>query len=1495
MKRLLLCLSVLVVLILGSVRLGAQSTPNCRPINSSVNTDNISRIYVREIVSNWTSVTFPVVIRLTNEWGAVVYQKTNLRSTDFIELDACRYLDNQLRIHVENGDGGCNSALTFRLPRRNIMKSNFDTTVWCGDPILLRDPNDLNDLDWYNTHKWPYTWLPTVDLVCGTDKVFPRDRVPRSRSEVRDWYAPKFEECSYRATDWDFSYQCFGDQDTAKLILREWESYDKDGNRSFVYDTIVVIRLPKITYDNIYAPQTDTVECEIISDTVRDIGLEYIYWKQIVGLHSGGTLLYYPADEVSAIIDSAVTDRAKQILREKDVLRRSLTVTFSIFDVALWPTRIGPDGKLSHYVEVKKGDQVLSVNGDYLTVTDQWFFNAGAHGFYVDLALPRLVIQTRVVQCDAWSPQDCEFGIQIILPNAPYSESGCRLFCIDDNDVLAQSKCRIGVSHKDLDTLPFCPRMIKRHYSVVQNCFATNLGAVSDDCMLRSDTTGLTSYQDDSKQVKLDIAQWVVYRDNIGPLLLDVKGSRYYQANDDECFADVRVPAISAKDLCSGVKSVKATVQGEGFAILSKGDDGCWHHMERSRPFRLPCGGPYTVVYELLDSCHNVSRHNVSIFVKDNVPPTVVLDYRLRVSLTDRKIVWTDVEALDEGSTDNCEVRFMLARRKDWMESCQVDICSEEVAKLKTYTQLRNFVDKGGVRNVLAQSDVENHYARAYDWLKNDGDWCEGLENFVVQGWEDEMLNYWAEYCLPKDEHGLSPIDTYEGYAGIGGGWSEAVPFCCEDACKSIAVEVLVVDKECNFSRGWLSVEVEDKSTVSRAKSFDELQISCQKYQSLYAETINNAVSAGNSSKRAPEEFELVDDILGGIGKGWRGPNDQLVDDQNIPIPMEVEYQSSYCDYVVNKVQVLEQLHDGSFLRKWVDDTSVVIRDTTITASLGGAFIRCGVQCEQDIWTNLNDCGTGTIIRRWKVLGGCAQGTSATPIEFEQRINVVANCRLESGMFEWPKDTTVCLSGIPFDGEGNVDINLGDPEYLLDDEECRKLGINKRDAVFAVQGSPHLTKVERTWFVNEWCEGTNIAYTQKIILDASCDDDDDGTFTLSGTITYLDTEQGVMNALVTVDPLSDAQTQSLNTDEDGRFSFQVDRGSRARVEVLKDTYHLNGVNIFDLLTIQRHILGQSPLRDSKRLIAADVNRDGRINGLDLINIQQLTFDRIQGFPNNKSWRFFDVISGEETLEISDISGDRSFNFYGVKIGDVDGRNVDPSRGSGIFHPVRVQPWTASSEADLYGAGHYRLSISSKDIVGGQLRIAIDPASARILQIKSNLPYDEAWNWNEAANTVELFGVLDELAIPNQEIVFELWTENAENSQVALDRLFQVASLNQEPSILVTEEGDVRSPRIVVDDISLADDMGRIELHQNTPNPVTNGYTTIGLYLPREMSGQLEVYDISGRMVYSEAGRYSAGLTTIGVNTYELGGEGVYIYIFTTELGVLTRRMVVLEP
>lgn len=1461
------------------------ASPNCASLNLSIGVNDSSQFQVKELVTN-ADAAAPMSVLIENEFGGRIFFQSGLDGDDVISLPACRYRGQTLKVTVSNSISRCWGNITFKEAGGYNMMSNLDTTVWCNDPLASLDPNDFYNTAWYTTTA-PFTLLPTAYVPCSSDdKVLKRltdinrDGVINVR-DARDWYAPRFEECEYFAIDWVEAFQC-DESDTSKIVIREWEAYDNKGNRSVTTDTIRFIKLPDLASGNyIHAPQKDTVYCELFEvkkDGVKDE--DDLCWKQLVGLHSDGTYIYYPKAYVDAVIAAANTQTTRDYLEEITIIHDvSASFKYSLYNLPGLPQRTGPDGSLSYAFKVGAGDLVLSNDRTYLTVDRNWFYIAGEHGFWVDLCIPSVKPDDKVETCDRWEKVNCAFGAQVILPNHPYTPDTCIKLCLTP-DVLSKIKCFTSLHTYHHSVSYSCPRIDKARYEIKQSCYSENTATLqSTDCGIPVDESGIVSKNPEHHTIVVE--QWRTYIDTLGPIVNDTKGQTTWITDEHKCGTEVRVPHIKAKDLCSGVKLIKATVPGYGWVNLTRGDDDYWYHSEYTRPFDLTCG-KYPVTYELYDSCHNITVvQPETVTVVDQTPPTVVTDDRLRVSLGG-KTIWLPAASLDEGSSDNCGIRTILVRRKDWKESCGVDLCNSIIEGLSSEAELDQYIRDYGITSVLQDNDVERFYAREFEWFRDDEEFCDidgdGFttdDNYVVHGWINEVKKYWAEECIPSEHPGHPKFKIDDTYS-IGGGWASQVPFCCEDACEDVQVEVLVIDKECNYSKGWLIVEVEDKSPIFRACEFSEVDLSCTIYQDIYKETIDAAIQAGNNSLTSPEEFAAVDELLGGLLKGWRGPDGEtLVDYDGNPMDKEVEYVTSECKYEIDWVKEWHIGHDGEGKYVFVYDTNLVVEKIDTVADLGGIYITCAATCKQDIWLNLNDCGVGTITRRWTVTTGC--GTHhPDPMIFEQVIHVGSGCELSKHMFDEPGDSTICGGKLVYDGQGNVLVDAGNLDYLFDDLNCRQLGVGYNDEVFEVIGKPGVYKIHRNWQVSDWCTGENLECLQKIVIDENCEDTAGGDFsrgTLAGNI-QTSYDNGMIQRVDVEARVNGSQPLTTSTSTTGSYSFAIPEGANTvQITPSKDINHLNGVDIVDIVLIQNHIIGKSMIGDENyKLVAADVNNDGRINGMDVIAIQRVTLQKEESFPDNKSWRFFDTEAGEETVTVTELSDDKSVDFVGIKIGDVDQKGVNLARSASAL--------SFTAHETVLQKGQTTTIRLNRDhaIAAYQFALKYDGSKVAITRISGSGLTEENWNAT-GPNEVRVMyaGELGEY------IDVELVAE----ADVNLSDVLAITDAEGFQAMAVTRDAGVVQVNL---------DYGvdnNFNLYQNSPNPART-QTVINFTLPEAKTAKLSFFDVSGKVLNVVEREFAQGINSVTVDVNQLGAAGVIYYQLETDQHTQTRKMVTLQ-
>lgn len=94
----------------------------------------------------------------------------------------------------------------------------------------------------------------------------------------------------------------------------------------------------------------------------------------------------------------------------------------------------------------------------------------------------------------------------------------------------------------------------------------------------------------------------------------------------------------------------------------------------------------------------------------------------------------------------------------------------------------------------------------------------------------------------------------------------------------------------------------------------------------------------------------------------------------------------------------------------------------------------------------------------------------------------------------------------------------------------------------------------------------------------------------------------------------DFMTETDNSDGDN-YCFPANCNN-AIATMSSNINPLNGVSTLDLVLITRHILGLQIFLEARQYLAADVNRDGLINGTDIIRQRQVILGNVANFPEN---------------------------------------------------------------------------------------------------------------------------------------------------------------------------------------------------------------------------------------------------------------------------------------
>jgi hypothetical protein len=354
----------------------------------------------------------------------------------------------------------------------------------------------------------------------------------------------------------------------------------------------------------------------------------------------------------------------------------------------------------------------------------------------------------------------------------------------------------------------------------------------------------------------------------------------------------------------------------------------------------------------------------------------------------------------------------------------------------------------------------------------------------------------------------------------------------------------------------------------------------------------------------------------------------------------------------------------------------------------------------------------------------------------------------------------------------------------------------------------------------------------------------------------------------------------------------------------KTDFIVNGVTTLDVVIIQRHILGIDELTSPYDRIAADVNADGRISSLDIIEIRRVILLKTGSFSGSNaglSWKFVDAeyVFTTDTPESEnypttvDFDGSKhtcSIDFIGVKLGDVNGSanpkllSLTEDREDRALLAIELE------DKELSAGMEYSIVFRSSemsDVMGYQCALTYGKGLEvkgieGIGQVVSENNYGifadknlVTLSWNGSTNGEELFTV-----------------HVRASERVKLSEALSLSLNAAHPAAeAYTTGGEIKGLELRFNGAS--NSVLGYALNQNMPNPFETE-TKITFQLPMEMRAKVSISDASGRVLRTYEGVFPAGLNELFVNRSEVGGAGVLYYTLETEEYRATKKMIIIN-
>ena len=980
----------------------------------------------------------------------------------------------------------------------------------------------------------------------------------------------------------------------------------------------------------------------------------------------------------------------------------------------------------------------------------------------------------------------------------------------------------------------------------------------------------------------IEIFQTIKITDKTAPTV-DCPADRTISTDEHSCNSGlVLIETPEAMDNCSAV-SIEVTVTGPaGEDILVSIQNGNFVVAD------LPLGTSI-VEYDVTDECGNLNNFcNSEIFVFDNVPPTPICESHTKVSVNNVGTARLYAISLDDGSHDNCEIeRFEVAKMTD---ACgfgalnfgdYVDFCCSEIgAPIMVALQVTDIY--GNVNVCMVEVELEDKIAPIINAPAN------LTINCTVSFDEDDL----SEFGTPTSFDNCDVIVTEEVQVDIDCGVGEIRRvFTATDPAglKDSDVQIITVGNNDPFNIN--DIQFPNNVTMNGCMNLDTdpsvsgepiiLNDNCASIVTAYDDKVFNTVDS--ACVLVVRTWKVLDmcQFNANTGEGvFEGTQTIKLNNNVAPTILSSCQDTIVCSYgdcgdnISLGIQATDDCTDAALLHY----------SYTIDANGDGVAEYSGTS--KSFTRNLAD---GVYTVRWIVEDLCGNSTECT-YDF-----TVQDCK---------NPTPYCLGGVAtalMNNVGTVDIDaasfdLGSFDNCTEQQNLQfSFSSNVNDDVMTFTCDMLENGVVQTFELELWV--TDEAGNQDFCaIQVKVQDNFDvcgnaGSVTIGGAVfNSFDEKVKGTDVMLTSDyPEANGTQYAI----DGQFEFSdMPQGVDYMVEAYKNDDMLNGISVLDIVLIQKHILGLKPFDTPHNYIAADVNDNGKVNGVDIVQIRKALLDYYTEFPDNTSWRFVDkaydfsganVYDYPESVVLNELSDDvTNADFTAIKIGDinqsadVDGfANTSINTRNMLAYSITVEKvegklaFVANQDINLAGL---QLEVD----LGNTAAVAVEAVTMNVTEGQVKIS-DNAFRVAYHNNKSEM--------IKNGDVLFNLVVADVDEAL----RSIQINENNLYP--------EAYNDNLEVYKIGI---QGRNEievasflLHQNTPNPFQKT-TLISWEMPESESVELEIVDTNGKLVLKSTIQATKGENTLELDRNSLDAAGIYYYTIHTANGSMTKKMILVN-
>ena len=916
-----------------------------------------------------------------------------------------------------------------------------------------------------------------------------------------------------------------------------------------------------------------------------------------------------------------------------------------------------------------------------------------------------------------------------------------------------------------------------------------------------------------------------------------------FATQTNSCVAKVTLPAATATDDCSKIKLSIEWAFGTG-----------------SGPFYNVPVGEYPVTYIAEDDCGNRSTCTALVIVRDEEPPTPVCEERTEVTLLPdgRAVVYA--ETFNAGSHDNCAIERFEASRDGLEFDHYISFDCSDLGTPVMVT-LRVF-DRGGLYHDCM---VE---ARVYDKTKPKVTCPADLNVFCTQDPTDISL---TKEATATDQCGLSDINYSDkrdvNSCGLG----------------KITRTWLAEDKNGNTATCNQVITVVDPTPPRITFPGDVTYYDCSK--ATDPDATGRPVVTGDDCETILVSHE-----------------DQLYTGSFPSCYKILRKWTAYdwCRYVAD---------DPSKAGYWEHVQVIKVMDTIAPVLILPADTVVSIvsnSCRGQVTlppAKFNDCSPDVRItndspfangRGADISGNYPNGVYSITFTATDGCGNISSKKMKLTVRDGKAPTPVCLNYVTISLMENGTVTIT-PEMIgvSGSDNCTpkdQLRFDVAPNYFTCEDKgPQLLKL--TLFDAEGNSGT--CYTNIDIQDNFEICNPEASRTLAGMITKP-SGAAAGNRMVN---LKGGREDMKYTANDGSFAFQkLPNGEIYSLVPQSADDYTNGVSTLDLLRIQEHILRKRVMNSPYDLIAADIDHNGRVSAMDIVQLRRLLLRVDAAFSNNTSWRFvnsqFEFPAGQDPLQVtypeqattSSPFGDwKEANFIAVKVGDVD-HSANTSNAAVIENRDGQSAFVLHASEKSFTAGELvEIDFApAKDLnwSGCQWTLNFDPQKLQLENWeapdwKGLTAENFGWNALEQGQIALSWHAVEGLQIEAGQALLKLQFKALSSGTLSDHNLRISSDVLPSESYVRSGAGEFETQPVVLQFVKPADSPA-IGVTAR-PNPFQDE-VALQFQLPEADEITLQIFDGMGRMLYRSTQQLPAGAQTWTLSPADVKeATGVLIY------------------